>query len=183
MCRPKPAGAGVPPVDLLALWPWVEKIALRVAARYLLWGEAALDDLISAGYVRALEKIPHFRPDDPKAAADPNGAFRGWAYRDVMTYVQREAARLRGGGTFRSPRREPGRDPVIAKPISDFEGGRQGERDEPFRAEDVAEEFRDQLVTEPLPRTPEGDDCWWEGMLEPHHHLQKPFDLSEFHDE
>ncbi len=109
-----------PPLDLDAFPRRVGKLASQVAHAYGLHGAAALEDLQSAGYVRALRLTGEFRPTYPRGYEQPDNAFWGWAYREVLTEIQREAARLLAGGTIRSPRRVKGAAKVIARPMSDY---------------------------------------------------------------
>lgn len=109
-----------PQLDLDAFPRRVGKLVGNVAKAYGLHG-STLDDLQSAGHARALELMRSFRPKYPQGYEDPDSAFWGWAYREVLTEIQREAARIRAGGTIRSPRRVPGAPVVIARPISDLE--------------------------------------------------------------
>lgn len=110
-----------PDIDVGGLPAWCWGIALNVCDHYQLEGRANLEDLQSLGVVRSLELLARFSPEWPRGYAAPDAAFRGWAYREVLTALQREAARILGGGTFRSPRREKGRSFAVARPISDLE--------------------------------------------------------------
>jgi Sigma-70 region 2 len=110
-----------PDIDLLSLLPWVRAIARKVAHSYNL-RHSHLDDLVSTGFIRVLELSERFRPQWPSGWEDPENAFKGWAYREVLTSIQREAARLLGGGTFRSPKRVAGAVLPYAKPFSDLQG-------------------------------------------------------------
>jgi hypothetical protein len=98
----------------------VGKLARSVANAYGLHGAAVLDDLNSVGYIRAIELSKLFRATSPLAWHDPDRAFWGWAYREVLTCLQREAARILAGGTIRSPRRTAGAPMIFARPLSDF---------------------------------------------------------------
>ncbi len=121
MIEGDPQSAPVPPpLDLDAFPRRVGKIACKVAHAYGLHGAAVLQDLQSAGYLRALRLTRDFRPKEPRGYENPDGAFWGWAYREVLTEIQREAARILAGGTIRSPRRAKGVAKVIARPVSDY---------------------------------------------------------------
>lgn len=109
-----------PDLDLDAFPRRIGKLAHQVARSYGLHGAAALEDLQSAGYVRALRLAREFRPSYPEGYRQPDNAFWGWAYREVLTEIQREAARLLAGGTIRSPRRTKDAPFVFARPMSDL---------------------------------------------------------------
>jgi hypothetical protein len=110
-----------PPVDTARCLPWVRRMAWKAAAHYGLRGSQNLEDLHSAGFVRVLELAEDFSPSWPEGYANLLAAFQGWASREVMTTLQREAARILSGGTIRSPRRNTGSQKVIAQPLSELE--------------------------------------------------------------
>ena len=109
-----------PDLDLDAFPRRIGILASQVAHAYDLRGSSHIEELKSAGHTRALQLAREFRPSYPEGYRQPDNAFWGWAYREVLTEIQREAARIRAGGTIRSPRRTKNSPSVIARPISDY---------------------------------------------------------------
>lgn len=118
--REVPAGPQSHAVDLDRLPKWVHRIAINVAKHYRLAGLTNIEDLQSTGYLRVLELVGEFQPSRLQNCDDATDSFCGWAFREVLTTLQREAARIQSGGTIRSPRRSSGSHQVFARPLSDY---------------------------------------------------------------
>ena len=87
--------------------PWARNIGRQVAKAYgFLKHSQEEEDVISAAYLRMVDRWAAF---EPERGTD----FRGFARRDVMSECQREARRLRNGGTYNTRREEPGVSLVV----------------------------------------------------------------------
>jgi hypothetical protein len=110
---PNPRCANCTPVTVPAEshLDWAAGVGARVARHHNLRGQER-DDLVSAAQLTLLELLARSPADGGFDASrvppggDPGGAFRGWAYRFLACECGREAARIRGGGTFHTARPE-----------------------------------------------------------------------------
>ena len=93
--------------DLEDFIPWAENIARNVARNYgFIKRSQEEDEIISAAYLSMIENWAALRPE---LGTD----FGGYARRDVLSECQREARRLRNGGTYNTRREEPGVSLVV----------------------------------------------------------------------
>jgi hypothetical protein len=94
---------------------WARTIALGVRRAYnFSLGSQEEEDLIATAYLAIVELVKLFDPSQIPPGNDLNSAFRGWAAIAVRCCCQREARRLRNGGTY-STRRERACKPVVVE--------------------------------------------------------------------
>lgn len=113
-------GACEESIDVIRELKWVYLIARNVANRYFLRSETDLEDIVSSGTVAMLTALQVFEPPSV-LSSDISEAFKGYAHRAVLTACQREAERILNGGTYKTRRRQSGRDPVIVHSFSEYE--------------------------------------------------------------
>lgn len=93
----------LPPVE--AFLSWAADVARGVAAAWrLVPGSQEDDDLAQVAALAVCELYPRYRDERRPAGGDPDGLFRGWAHRSVLTACHREAERLRNAGTYHTRR-------------------------------------------------------------------------------
>lgn len=80
---------------------WAEHIA-RLIARVEGFGTRSqqADDLAAVAVLVLVRIAPRFDPTRVPPGGSADGLFRGWAHATVRKECQREAIRLRNGGTF-----------------------------------------------------------------------------------
>jgi hypothetical protein len=145
---PPPAAA----IDVRDHLSWAEGVARGVGLAYMIRpGSQEAADLAQVAYLTLLRYARAFDHERVPAGGDPAGAFRGYCHRDVRKEVQREARRLRNGGTYRTRREVPGVS-LLAIPTSDFD-----EASDPF---EVAEpQHRAEALPDPDPAEPPSRFC------------------------
>jgi hypothetical protein len=72
-------------------------------------------DLEATAYLAIVELVERFDIARVPIGGDPNGAFRGWAAIAVRSCCQREARRLRNGGTYNTRREKAHKAIVIER--------------------------------------------------------------------
>ncbi|HEV3438070.1 MAG TPA: hypothetical protein VG122_11965 [Gemmata sp.] len=72
-------------------------------------------DLEATAFLAIVELAQRFDPTKVPPGGDPIGAFRGWAAIDVRCRCQREARRLRNGGTYNTRREKAGKALVVER--------------------------------------------------------------------
>jgi hypothetical protein len=137
------------PFTLLDQLEWAEGIGRGVAYKFKFVGQE-LDDLVSVAtvmlcdlYTRPVKGTWNKRrkeyvrlgfdvskvPEKFKGkAGDPEGLFRGWAYRWIKSECNRAAEKLRNGGTYNTTRPENRPGQVIE--LGDLADGISDDRDE-----------------------------------------------------
>jgi hypothetical protein len=92
---------------------WARSIARNVRRAYhFLTGSQEEQDLEAMAYLAIVELAGRFEASKVPVGGDPIGAFRGWAAIEVRCRCQREARRLRNGGTYHT-RREKSRKAMV----------------------------------------------------------------------
>jgi hypothetical protein len=92
---------------------WARMIArgVRQAFNFKV-GSQEESDLEATAYLTLVELVKRFDAVKLPIGGDPNSAFRGWAAIGVRCRCQREARRLRNGGTYHT-RREKTRKTIV----------------------------------------------------------------------
>jgi hypothetical protein len=84
---------------------WARTIARGVSlAYYFRLGSQEEQDLVATAYLAIVELAARFDATRVAAGGDPNCAFRGWATIEIRCRCNREARRLRNGGTYKTRR-------------------------------------------------------------------------------
>jgi hypothetical protein len=98
---------------------WARSIARRVRRAFqFAVGSQEEEDLDATAYLTIVELAGRFDASKMPAGGDLVGAFRGWAAIEVKCRCQREARRLRNGGTYHT-RREKSRESVVIERLQD----------------------------------------------------------------
>jgi hypothetical protein len=94
---------------------WARLIARGVRRTFhFKMGSQEEQDLEQTAYLAIVELIERFDPAKIPIGGNPDEAFRGWAAIEVRSRCQREARRLRNGGTY-CTRREKNRKPITVE--------------------------------------------------------------------
>ena len=119
---PAPAPAGIDPVPHLL---WARAIARGVRHDWRFRpGSAEEEELEGAARLELCRRAAAFDPVKAPRGADPVDAFRGYAAEWIRSECQREAARQRNGGTYRTLGRKKSRDAakgLVAVAFTDVE--------------------------------------------------------------
>lgn len=106
-----------PLLDLTAPWPdprhpddepishlaWAENIARRIATSSKFgfgWKSQEADDLVAVAWQVLAGLAKRFDPARVRPGSSPDQLFRGWAWKFIPKECEREAIRIRNGGTF-----------------------------------------------------------------------------------
>ena len=96
---------------------WARAVARGIRRHYrFLSGSQEEKDLEAVAHLMLCRCAAKFDPSKVPEGGDPVGQFRGWAHPFLRGECQREARRLRNGGTYNT-RRESGRDPVMVEDL------------------------------------------------------------------
>jgi hypothetical protein len=102
-------------IDVTEHVRWAKMIACGVRRSFhFKMGSQEEQDLEQTAYLAIVELVERFDPTKIPNGGDPDGAFRGWAIIEVRCRCQREARRLRNGGTY-CTRREKNRKPLLVQ--------------------------------------------------------------------
>jgi hypothetical protein len=94
---------------------WARMIARGVRQAFnLKLGSQEESDLEATAYLTLVELVKRFDVVKIPIGGDPNSAFRGWAAICVRCRCQREARRLRNGGTYHT-RREKSQKTIVVE--------------------------------------------------------------------
>src|SRR5262249_12178505 len=116
----RPTGTNSAVIDLLHVsgkparshLEWAEAIARNIGRYYKFRPRSQeVAELVQVAHLTLVRRWPRFSPELVPAGGDAHGQFRGWAHPHVRGECDREAKRLRNGGTYRT-RSEKGKERV-----------------------------------------------------------------------
>lgn len=120
----QPVTFSQPSIPILATdhLKWARMIARGVRKAFqFIPGSQEEQDLEATAFLAIVELAKRFDPTKVPPGGDPVGAFRGWAAIEVRCRCQREARRLRNGGTYNTRREIAGRALVVERLINGAE--------------------------------------------------------------